>query len=266
MADFTNETLPPNPVFDGNDAANTVAIVSDDPPVDLSTATFQNWVSGADFIIISGASQTTSLSITGSSENDVIIGGLAADVIDGGAGDDLILYDGNDVSIAGGDDTDTLKLNLFGTTAGTGRLVSYEELVLGDPELDANGLPVTRLREASRQIVQDPEFKRAMAGMNTPIDYREGADFQAFLEADGKRLAQTIRQSFPEALVAPTLMVAATDSRHYTGLCPAVYRFMPLAISADDLRRFHGTDERVSVGALGPAVRFYAQWIRAGAG
>ena len=111
MADFTNETLPPNPVFDGDDAVNTVAIVSDDPPVDLSTATFQNWVSGADFIIISGASQTTSLSITGSSENDVIIGGLAADVIDGGAGDDLILYDGNDVSIAGGDDTDTLKLN-----------------------------------------------------------------------------------------------------------------------------------------------------------
>jgi len=50
--------------------------------------------------------------------------------------------------------TDTLKLNLLGTTAGTGRLVSYEELVLGDPELDANGLPVTRLREGEPEIVR----------------------------------------------------------------------------------------------------------------
>ena len=53
---------------------------------------------------------------------------------------------------------------------------------------------VTKLRQASRQIVQDPDFKRAMAGMNTPIDFREGADFQAFLDADSKRLAQTIRK------------------------------------------------------------------------
>ena len=51
-----------------------------------------------------------------------------------------------------------------------------------------------KLREVSRQVAQSPEFKRAMEGMNTPIDYREGADFQTFLDADGKRLAQTIRR------------------------------------------------------------------------
>jgi tripartite-type tricarboxylate transporter receptor subunit TctC len=52
----------------------------------------------------------------------------------------------------------------------------------------------TKLREVSRKVVQEPEFKRAMDGMNTPIDYRDGADFQAFLDADGKRLTQTIRK------------------------------------------------------------------------
>lgn len=51
-----------------------------------------------------------------------------------------------------------------------------------------------KLRSVSRQIVQEPEFKRAMEGMNTPIDYRDGAEFQAFLDADGKRLAQVIRK------------------------------------------------------------------------
>jgi tripartite-type tricarboxylate transporter receptor subunit TctC len=59
------------------------------------------------------------------------------------------------------------------------------------------GLPqdiATRLRTVSRQVVQEADFKQAMAGMNTPIDYREGAEFQSFLEADGSRLAQVIRK------------------------------------------------------------------------
>ena len=59
------------------------------------------------------------------------------------------------------------------------------------------GLPqdiASRLRTVSRQIVQEADFRQAMAGMNTPIDYREGAEFQSFLEADGSRLAQVIRK------------------------------------------------------------------------
>lgn len=59
------------------------------------------------------------------------------------------------------------------------------------------GLPqevAARLRAVSRQVVQDSDFKRAMTGMNTPIDYREGAAFQTFLDADSARLAQVIRR------------------------------------------------------------------------
>ena len=59
------------------------------------------------------------------------------------------------------------------------------------------GLPqeiAARLRAVSRQVVQDPDFTRAMAGMNTPVDYRDGADFQAFLDADSARLAGVIRK------------------------------------------------------------------------
>jgi tripartite-type tricarboxylate transporter receptor subunit TctC len=59
------------------------------------------------------------------------------------------------------------------------------------------GLPqeiAARLRAVSRQVVQDPDFKRAMTGMNTPVDYREGAELQGFLDADSARLAQVIRK------------------------------------------------------------------------
>ena len=49
---------------------------------------------------------------------------------------------------------DTAKLDLRGTIAGTGRVASYEELVLGDPVIDANGLPVTRIEEGEPMIVR----------------------------------------------------------------------------------------------------------------
>ena len=52
----------------------------------------------------------------------------------------------------------------------------------------------TRLRTVARQVIQEQDFRKAMEGMNTPVDYREGAEFQKFLDDDGARLAQVIRK------------------------------------------------------------------------
>jgi hypothetical protein len=59
---------------------------------------------------------------------------------------------------------DPARLDLRATYAGTGRLVSYEELLLGDPELDANGRPVTRLDDGVPVIVRGPALVEPMAG------------------------------------------------------------------------------------------------------
>src|SRR5437016_687076 len=75
-------------------------------------------------------------------------------------------------------------------------------------------------------------------------------------------LARTIRQVVPEAVVAPWLVVGGTDSRHYARLTPNVLRFVGAAIGRDDLRRVHGTDERVGVQAYATAVRVYLQLLR----
>jgi carboxypeptidase PM20D1 len=76
-------------------------------------------------------------------------------------------------------------------------------------------------------------------------------------------LARTIREIFPDALVAPSLVLGATDARHYATLAPdAVYRFLPVRLGPEDRRRVHGVDERVSVEGYEDAVRFYARLIR----
>jgi len=70
-------------------------------------------------------------------------------------------------------------------------------------------------------------------------------------------IAAAIAWLWPEAVVSPSLVVAATDARHYTGLTDRVYRFAPMRVGDVDRKRLHGTDERVAVDDVARAVRFY---------
>lgn len=70
-------------------------------------------------------------------------------------------------------------------------------------------------------------------------------------------LNQTIREIFPDAVVAPGLMVAATDSAHYDRISDHIFKFSPVRANAEDLKRFHGTNERLSTANYADAIRFY---------
>jgi carboxypeptidase PM20D1 len=72
-----------------------------------------------------------------------------------------------------------------------------------------------------------------------------------------KLIERTVREVFPDAIVAPGLMLAASDARHFDGISDASYRFMPIRFDSADLQRPHGTDERIAVDQLVDMVRFY---------
>ncbi|MGJ7510001.1 M20 family peptidase [Variovorax sp. GT1P44] len=79
----------------------------------------------------------------------------------------------------------------------------------------------------------------------------------------GYRSIETaVRQVFPDAIVAPGLMTAATDSRHFSILSDSVYRFSPFRVQSEDLARFHGTNERIAIANYGEAIQFYHQLLR----
>ncbi len=75
-------------------------------------------------------------------------------------------------------------------------------------------------------------------------------------------LRRTIGESFPDARLAPGLVLGATDSRHYRDLSPAIYRFLPIRLTVPDTVRIHGTDERLAVADYADAIAFYARLIR----
>lgn len=63
-------------------------------------------------------------------------------------------------------------------------------------------------------------------------------------------------------LVAPFVVLGGTDSRHFTDISENVYRFLFNRLGPDDLKRFHGTNERISVKNYEQTVKFYYQLLR----
>ena len=74
-------------------------------------------------------------------------------------------------------------------------------------------------------------------------------------------LNRTIREIFPDVVVAPGLMLAGTNSRHYAGIADSIFRFSPVRANSDDLKRFHGTNERLSIEGYADMIRFYRRLL-----
>jgi carboxypeptidase PM20D1 len=111
--------------------------------------------------------------------------------------------------------------------------------------------------EHVRKAIDDPKVQL------TPLPVRMEPSSVSDIESPSFTLLhRTIRQTAPEAIVAPSLLVAATDSRHYSALTRNIYRFLPITLRPEDTKRYHGIDERISIQDYDRCVRFYAQLIR----
>ena len=77
-------------------------------------------------------------------------------------------------------------------------------------------------------------------------------------------LRTAVRQVFPDVLVAPSLVLGATDSRYYEDISDNSFRLVPMRLKRTDLKRIHGTDERIAVANYAEMIRFYIQLFRNG--
>jgi len=109
-----------------------------------------------------------------------------------------------------------------------------------------------------KEIVRDPRVDvDVIAG-----SAREASDVSP-TDAEGyKLIAQTIRESYPGAHVAPFLLMGGTDSRNFYEVTPNVYRFAPMLVESDEtLKLVHGTNERVKVSSYLAGIAMYRRLI-----
>lgn len=76
-------------------------------------------------------------------------------------------------------------------------------------------------------------------------------------------LSRSIREVLGnDIVVSPYLMVAGTDSRHFTSIADDVYRFFAMTVTPDDVERFHGVDERISLADYERVSALYYRLLR----
>lgn len=111
-----------------------------------------------------------------------------------------------------------------------------------------------------KSIIDDPQVAVSILGEEDKHSEPSAiADINSF---GYKVLEKTCREIFKEVVVAPSLVIATTDSRHYTGLSENVFRFLPVQLKKEDLSMIHGKNEKVSIENYHRLIRFYIQLIK----
>ena len=120
----------------------------------------------------------------------------------------------------------------------------------------APGESVASVVERLRRVIGDDEVTLRVVASNepSPVSPTGGPQFALVRAA--------VAAAYPEALVTPYVMLAASDARHFTDIAEHVYRFSPFAMTRDQRETLHGTDEHVTVDALGRGVVFYRALLR----
>ncbi len=118
--------------------------------------------------------------------------------------------------------------------------------------------------ETSADVVA--HLKKVMADDRVRITVLDGLKEPAPVspvDVPGFNIIQTtLKQVYPEALVAPTMMIASSDSRKYIDVCKNIYNFAPMIVTSEDLERIHGLNERNRIEDYKRGIGFYYQLLR----
>jgi carboxypeptidase PM20D1 len=115
-------------------------------------------------------------------------------------------------------------------------------------------LPGTRIEEVIThvtEVIDDPDVEVTVKQGNeaSKVSSKEAEGYQA--------IEKTIREIFPDVLIAPGLMLAGSDSKHYETIAENSYRFLPMRFGPDDIARVHGTNERILIDNYVEIIQFY---------
>jgi carboxypeptidase PM20D1 len=108
--------------------------------------------------------------------------------------------------------------------------------------------------EHVRKVVADDQVHIDVVERSEPSPVSPRDDAFELLES-------TIGELFPDAVPAPYVMMAATDSRFFTRICDRVYRFAPFRMSKAQRASIHSYDEHLGVDAFLDGVRWYRRLI-----
>ena len=136
-------------------------------------------------------------------------------------------------------------LNVIASTAKAGVNI---RIMVGDT--------VAGVLDHVRKAIDDDEVQVSVVEANEPSPISPYADDEAF-----GLIESTIAEVFPDAVPAPYVMMAATDSRFFTKISSRVYRFAPFRMTKAQRESIHSYDEHLGIDAFVDGVHWYQRLI-----
>ncbi len=90
-------------------------------------------------------------------------------------------------------------------------------------------------------------------------DYCEPTDFT---KRPYQILKSVLNEHFPDVIVAPFLLTAGTDARHFTGIADSILRFAPIDLDKEQYASIHAANEHIKVENIGECVCFYKAFVK----
>lgn len=119
----------------------------------------------------------------------------------------------------------------------------------------AVGSSVAEMVHDVRRAIRDPHVKIGVteASEASPISPMHGPEWQSVVNA--------IATIDPDVVATPYVQTGASDSRHFTAISAAVYRFVPFEMSSDERATLHAKNERMHVATWLRGIGFYQHLI-----
>lgn len=131
----------------------------------------------------------------------------------------------------------------------------------------ANAIPTearmtANLRLSPRDTMESAEtyLKKVMKDPDITVRKIQGTDPSPISPTgtpQWERIRNAVRETWPEAIVSPYMMVACSDSRHFCQICDHVFRFSAMELSKEERGCIHGLNERIPVEKIGRAAEFF---------
>lgn len=110
--------------------------------------------------------------------------------------------------------------------------------------------------EYIQKTIKDPQIQVRS------VEMRNASPITSTDSLAWKKVVHAIEETWSETIVAPYLMLAASDSRHYCEISDYVLRFSAMTLSKEERGMIHGNDERIQIKSLMETVAFYIHLIK----
>ncbi|MFO7612013.1 MAG: M20 family peptidase, partial [Clostridia bacterium] len=167
-----------------------------------------------------------------------------------------------------------LFIKIFTSSGTTGEALLRTTIAptMAHGSMEPNVLPQISSFTVNCRILQGETYKdvirhieKACRGMDFQINVLRHEEPSKASPRDSwffQKAAGAVIGLYGDVAVIPYLMVAGTDSIKYQGLCDNILRFSPYLINMDDIKRIHGTDERISLKNIERSVAYYIALFR----